>query len=430
MANFTVTISPSAVNSIGAKWCIVDKTGWLDSAENTTVAVAGDVIHFKYVESYLSPTAITITSGMISALGTTATYTSTQWLAAWGPPMCGCMFRGQAILAGKYFATEQTFPSDSRIVRWSEIGAFRFLGAGANTLKNEAGFTYMDTASDECVMAAIPLKEKIVMYSTMGIKMLRPVASPAPAFEIIDFLPGTGILHPLAVAGSLSRHVLISKLGDLIEIYTNQYGQQTHKVVGYRHIFAPMQENFSMTTGIGVIVVTYNPDEDEWYISNGTKSYVYNNGLTEIGVAISSYINLKGTLISSELFNSDSSKTLGNVISLMNSDYVYLETDIFDLDISGIKTVNQVEVCGGFGLGATTLVMIKWRNSRSEEFRDTPWRRCSPSGVGTVTVSGADFKVCVMTTPVKGVVINKLIIEWQLSDKTSVRGNYVGSASA
>jgi len=54
MGDFTVTITPSAVNSLNAKWCVVGKTPWFDSGFITTRATIADVISFSFVEGYNS----------------------------------------------------------------------------------------------------------------------------------------------------------------------------------------------------------------------------------------------------------------------------------------------------------------------------------------------------------------------------------------
>lgn len=435
MANFTVTITPTAVLTLGARWCVKGKTDWLASATITTLAVAGDVIQFKYIENYGTPADITITAGMITAGTTAAVYTSTQWLAAWGPPMCGLLYRGQVLLGGSYHTAEASFPSDSRIVRWSEIGAFRFLGATANTLKNEAGMFFAENTSDETVMAILGLKSSIAVLTTMEVILLTPVSQPAPTFSFDKVLDHIGIMNPLAASGDgRNKILLVDKEGNLKEINPGQYANTYEvKTLGYKWIFGPMQANFNMSTGVGVIAITYNPDEDEYYISNGVDSYVYNmetNSLTEIGVAITSYINLKTALIATEILASTSTKRVGGVTTLITDGYVYFETDIIDFGLNAIKTLKQIELNGSFGTSAVTQVMIRWRNDRSSTFTDTSWIRCSPNGVATPIVSGSEFKILVRTTPVSGVVINGMTAEWQLHDKTSVRGNYAGNASS
>ena len=355
-----------------------------------------------------------------------------NWTVAWGPPMCGCLFHGQVLLGGSYHGIEATFPSDSRIVRWSEIGAFRFLGATADGKMNEAGFLYASESSSECVMAILPLKNAVVVYTTMSVFLLKPVSQPAPTYGIDEFISGVGILNPLAAAGHRDKHIFLDKEGNLREISMGQYGQgYEHKNLGYKHIFGEMQKDFDMTTRTGVVAIVYNRDEDEFYISNGIRSFVYaNGGLTEIGVAITSYVNLRSTLIAKELFSSDDSKTLGCASKLMNSEYIYLETDTQDFGMSAIKTIKQVELAANFGLDKRAYVTIKWRNNRAEEFRSTPWVRVSPNGVAHVSVSGCDFRFCVRISPITDVVINHMTVEWQLSDKTSIRGNYASGASS
>ena len=83
MGDFTVTITPSAVNSLNAKWCVVGKTPWFDSGFTTTRATVADVISFSFVEGYITPSNITITEAMMTAKGTAAAYVATRWHASW-----------------------------------------------------------------------------------------------------------------------------------------------------------------------------------------------------------------------------------------------------------------------------------------------------------------------------------------------------------
>jgi len=427
----TVTINPTGIRTQNARWCIEGVTPWLASGATSTLAVAGQKIAFKYVEGHLTPDDVTITAAMITATTYTATYTATQWIAAWDPPLCGCFFRGQVIVGG-YNLSDDT---KSQTIRWSEIGAFRFLNAGADPRKNTAGFIFLKKGPSECALSILPMEDVVFIYTNQQVIRMKPVSQPAPTYGFdFDFAP-VGITSPLAAAtNGRNEQIFIDKDGNLWIIKLGKYGRSEGygaTKLGYSHIFGPIQENFSATTGVGLIAIVYNPDEDEYYISNGERSFLYNSsGLTEIGVTVTSYINVKNLTISDELFASHQTPKIGCVTTLLNSEYVYLESDIVDFGLSGIKTLRQVEVMGSFGVAQDVQVMIKWRMNRGDVFKETDWRRCSPNGVATPVVSGTDFKVCVRISPVSGVLLEGCTIEWQLSDKTSVRGNYVSKASS
>jgi hypothetical protein len=430
MANMTVTISTAGAITNGAKWCIKGVTGWLASgATGVYTWTATSTISFRYAEDYLTPSDVTITTAIRDATTYSQAYTATHWLSTWGPPVTGCIYNGQILLGGSAHSGEVTFPSDSRIIRWSEIGAFRFLGATANPMKNEAGFTYTREHTDETVMCILPLKNAVVVYSTMSILLLTPMTQPAVGYGVDEFLIGVGILNPLAVAGNRNSHLFVDREGHLRHIGMGQYGKgYEHKDLGYSHIFGPMQDGFSMTTGKGLIAIVHNPDEDEYYISNGERSFVYKGeALTEIGAAITSYANIRTTFLSNELFEGFQEKYLGGITQLLNSEYAYLETDVLDFGVSAIKTIQQVELGASFGADASAQVMIKYRYNRSDKFRETEWRRCSPNGVCTPIVSGTDFKVCIRISPTDGLIINNMTIEWKTTDRSSIRGNNASS---
>jgi len=343
------------------------------------------------------------------------------WTATWGPPISACIFRGQVICAGRVY-TSSIFPgpslSDSRIIRWSDIGAFRFLGATAEPMKNEAGEMYMPISDDEMVMRVLPLKSGVVVYGTFNIFFLEPVSTPAPTFKIVPLLP-VGISNPLAVAGNVmlgqegaTEHILIDRGGTLRRIYIGPYGNILDEDKGYTEFFKDMQED--------TINVVYNTRESEYYIGNGVKTYLYNSvGLTEVNKIITSVVDLKDAALTVEWTDNYLDEPIGVVIDTQGYNYVYLESDIIDFNLASKKTIMGVAVNGSV---EDAEVMVKWRNSKSGEFIDTVWKRCNPGGYAYPIVSGVDFIVCVRAMPVEGVNINSVGLEWKMTDKSSVRG--------
>jgi hypothetical protein len=201
--------------------------------------------------------------------------------------------------------------------------------------------------------------------------------------------------------------------------------------IGYKELFATLQSTVTMSTGAGIISIVYNPNEEEYYIGTSAKSYLYNKkGLTEIDKALTSYVNLGGSLLSSHDNSIMTAKPLSAVTDILSTNILSFETEVTDFNIGGIKTINTVEVQGTFGTSALVECMVKWRNDRSSTLNSTTWKRCSPAGICSPIVSGVDLAFCVRVTPYTDVSINSILVEWQLSDKHGVRGQYVGSASS
>ena len=425
-----VTLTAGAV-SRGAKWCVEGYTEWKASGASYTFPSAGDyVIQYLPVEGYKSPADVDITSGVgAAAVAITGTYSGDVWLATWSPPVSICLFKGQVICGGAKHIAPEASVSDARIVRWSEIGAFRFLGATANPLRNEAGEYYIGTSNLDAVMKVLPLKKGVIVYGHYSITTLIPVSQPAPAFAVEHTLP-IGIANPLAVAGNEKNHLFVDTTGELWLLYLGDNNVVMTKDLGYSDIFGPMQEGLSLATGVGVISIVYNESLSEFYISNGLCSYLYNDlGLTRIDKAITSCIDASGSLTSAGLNTLLSDNLLGAATVVESGDYAYFRTDIVDFNMSAIKTILSVEVAGAIGTTGVAEVMVEWRNNSSEDFRQTAWKRCSPNGIASPIVSGRDLRICYRVTPWTDVQVNAVTVEWQLSDKTSVRGNYTNVSS-
>jgi len=112
-------------------------------------------------------------------------------------------------------------------------------------------------------------------------------------------------------------------------------------------------------------------------------------------------------------------------IYLMSEDTDFLySTDIIDFGLTGIKTVEGVDLLASFSDKTIVEVMVAWRNNKREDFRDTKWVRVSPEGSCSPIVSGVEFKVSVRMIPCTDVSLDMITIRWKLVDKRHVRGLY------
>jgi hypothetical protein len=427
MPNITTTLTPTAVNSINAKWCVKGYSGWCLSGQAFAVGAGTYTIQFGYVEGYSTPADQTISVGG-SDVAPSGVYGAVSWPAAWNPPISMCLFKGQVFAAG----SKLTVPgAAARRVRWSEIGAFRFFGATANPLRNEAGEYYMEGSDTEMVMRVIATEDAVFAFGHFSVVAFIPVTQPAPAFQIKRIMNTTGIMNPLAVAYGNGKLVYVDREGYLRTITGDSKTGFTSKNIGYEDLFSAMQASMSMATGVGVISIVYNPDEDEFYIGTATKSYLFDGtSLTEMERSYTSYVNLKNSILAAHDGSVFRTTPLGAVTAINATPVLYFITETIDFNVSSIKTINSIEVVGKFGTSAVVQVMVQWRNSRSGAFNSTSWKRCSPTGTVSPIVSGVDFRIAVQVDVYDGTVIDSLVIEWQLSDKNTVRGNYTDVNSA
>jgi hypothetical protein len=238
MPNITVTLTPAEAIANGAKWCIEGLTAWTASAGVYAASAGTYIVQYKPVEGYQTPADATVVVAA-NPVSVTGTYSGDAWGAGWNPPISICLFRGQVIAAGvKHTAPESTV-ADARLVRWSEIGAFRFLGATATTMRNEAGEYYIGESNLDIALRVLPIKTGIVVYGAYSITVLDPVAQPVPAFGISKHL-SIGIANPLAVAGNDKKHLLIDTTGNLWLIALDARDVISEKSIGYSHIFASL----------------------------------------------------------------------------------------------------------------------------------------------------------------------------------------------
>jgi hypothetical protein len=434
MSNVTVTISPAGANTLGAKWCLAGVTGWLDSAETASVSNGAYTIQYKYVEGYSTPAEEDIT--VTGTTTKTGTYGALSWKASWQPPISMCYFRGQVFTCGvRHAIPDDTFPTllgnanDARLVRWSDIGAFRFMDCTANMLRNEAGEYYIGDSDSEMALRVIPLHGSVICYGSFSITEFTPVKDPAPGFTIRK-LAEYGIKNPLAVDGNDTTQVFIDRLGYLNVLTVTKNGTKV-KRIGYQYIFEVLQNSPSFSTGEDIISVVYNREEDEYYIGNGDRSFLWSSGdLTELSVAYTSIVNMGGAILSSHDADAFTDKPLSASTLLDASPSLSFGIDTFDLEMVAIKTIVSVEVVGSWSQDAVTEVMIQWKNNKGQPFRNTTWKRCSPMGFCAPMVSGVDFRIFARVTPYTDAVIESINLEWQLTDKNSIRGNYTNVNTA
>ncbi len=226
------------------------------------------------------------------------TYDSTIWNPLWRQPVCICFFRGQIITGG---ATKSDFGNmsypypDNNRLRWSEIGAFRFLGATADIRKNTAGEIMINTNKLDICMRIMPLTNAVVVYTNEKIIELKPVERPVATFSQTD-IANLGINNPLAVGGNEDKHLFIDRSGALNTVTSSKSlnGYTTDiKYLGYEEFLTPLIEDVDISTGTNIVSIVYNKVMDEFYISNGNKAFIYNDyGLTESDYIVSSFSEL------------------------------------------------------------------------------------------------------------------------------------------
>ncbi|MFA5379674.1 MAG: hypothetical protein WC455_28205 [Dehalococcoidia bacterium] len=354
-----------------------------------------------------------------------AIVTGAKWNSDWYPPIATCYLNGQIITVGS--ATWTTSPSQSRTIRWTDIGGFDFIGQTADAMKNEAGESYGLIRDDEILLQVLPLGNMAIVYGSFSVLAMKPISKPVVSFGVVPIAEMyTGIPCTLAAGGSREKHLIVGRDGNLwlIKATVGMFGGDSYEVknLGYSEFFADMVKNCDALAGKNLISVLYNKQDDEFYISNGYQHFMYcTEGLTELGTAIAGFINLENSAITdTAVKTSIGMKPVG--FTMQNDAKFAYETDNIDLGLSGIKTIESVTVVGAFADTALIEVMVKWRNSRKQAFNETSWKRVSPEGYCVPMVAGLDLRICVRANTYLDAEVNNLIVGWKLTDKRFIRG--------
>lgn len=365
------------------------------------------------------------------------------WDSDWYQPVSICYNRGQIVAAGSKVHT--TYPSQNREIKWSKIGTAKFLVTPTthdemlDAMSNTAGGMFEGSDDYGIILRVLPLDRGFIVYSTFSIFALIPVAEPVPAFSILPLLD-VGIANPLAVGGPIKgeaagKQLFVDRLGVLwaISSIADQKGKSlTPTRLGYEEFLKPLQDDCSIANGTGLISISYNPYKDEYYISNGQKSYVYNGvGMTPIDKCITSMVDFQKAQVTTGFhYTTLQDAAYGYYYTLFNSSNFLVVTDVIDFRMSARKTMETIHLGINIPEGATCEVMVEWRNAKNKQFQKTPWKRVSPEGVVSPLVTAVEFRLWIKCSDWDGVELSDVTLLWKLVDRNGIRGAYASGPSA
>lgn len=363
------------------------------------------------------------------------------WNSDWYQPVSVTYNRGQVVAAG--CKTYTSFPSQNREVKWSNIGKVKFLSTPLthddllDTMSNTAGGMFEGSDDYGIIMRVLPLDKGFIVYSTFSVFALIPVTDPVPSFAVLP-LRDIGIANPLAVGGpikgeSAGKHLFVDRMGVLWAITTAKDGNGiTPQRLGYEEFLQPMQNDVSIKNRTGIISISYNPYKDEYYISNGEISYVYNGvGLTPIDRCITSMIDFQNAQVATGFhYTTLQDAAYGYFYNVFKSYNCMMQTDVIDMNVRAKKTVEGIHLGISLPDKSTCEVMLEWRNNSNSPFNKTIWKRISPEGTVTPNVTAVEFRVLVKCSDWDGFELSDMTLYWKLVDKNNVRGAYVGNTGA
>ena len=304
-----------------------------------------------------------------------------------------CNFRGQAV-GGNITGWEDC---DQNYVAWSDIGSMEFYpglrtyeGTTSNqSPKNEAGYAPMSW--NGAVLRVLELGDLIVVYGENGISLLKP----AKQYMAIKELNLPGIPVAGAVGGSGRGHVFVDYGGELWMIGPD--GKP--KNLGYGEFIQEMDAS--------ELMVSYNPQQNEYYISDGQITYMLGkNGLCQVHQLVSSCVFDMGVLYGTYVSDDDTS---GTVI-----------TDVMDFSQRAFKTLATLSAnCSS---ASDMWMQVYWRSNNKGSFAQSGWQWINPTGFTTPMITAIDFKLAFKADSYIDCKLAYLKSRLKLSDKRAIRG--------
>jgi hypothetical protein len=268
--------------------------------------------------------------------------------------------------------------------------------------QNDAGFITMSWRGR--VWALKPLGKGVVVYGDSGITYLNPIVDPSPTYGKVE-ISKTGITSPNAVGGDEKQHVFINSSGQLCILTADLQ----LKDIGY-------QEYMQMLVQDNTVVVTHDPVNREYNISNGKVGFCLNeNGLYETTTAYTSIINISGVPCA--------------IYDILIPEYnnVIGKTDAFTLGIPGEKLLTWVEVVYE---GIDGLTIAGEYKSKGGGFITGPQKPVNNSGVARINLSGEVFRIALYGTRKDNLRISSITVKAQVRDKRYIRGIYADQSSS
>jgi hypothetical protein len=295
-----------------------------------------------------------------------------------------CNFNGQAII-GNIKTT--WYDTGVNSVVFSNIGSFDFLIDEGNV----AGYRPME--GNGSITKIMKLGQGAIVYSSGGILALVP----SDKFFAYKHLAGYGVPGRGMIGGNEDGHIFLDETGTLRRIKPDFSIEK----LGYQEFFSPF-----LTEDV---MISHDVAENEFFISVKDQSFL----LTDQGLC-----KVLQSVTSVEIY---SGGTVG-VGTSTTDDNAQVVTDIFDMKVRGLKTIQTLE----FGVDATSdcFVAVDWRAKKSDSFTRTSWTILNDQGVAVVPISGLDFRIAFKCDDYSDVNIDYINVRFKYTDKRSFRGRF------
>ena len=232
--------------------------------------------------------------------------------------------------------------------------------------KNEMGFMSMPFPGE--VLGGHKLGEGCVVYGDDGIAYMHSMVEPAPGYGV-RLIYNKGILGRGAFGGDDKQQIFVDEAGRIFLITADNIIPQK---IGYEFYISD-----ALATDI---TISYDPQENEFYISGGTFSFLLNMetlGLSVIPQIVTSLSFTEGGLV--------------GVFSARSDLEFRASTVPFDGGTRAIKTIRHIHVSSSAVDDLT--IAISWRISAGDAWAITSYVAPNVDGTVLIPVSGSEFKI-------------------------------------
>lgn len=261
-------------------------------------------------------------------------------------------FKGQLIAS----PVSTWYDTTSNSIIWSEVGAVDF----SIDQSNSRGYRPMPWSGQVYKIMQLT-SEFFVVYGSNGIAVFKFIETTPSLIKHIPF----GIASRDAVNGDENRHVFVDTKGNL-RILTSDLNISDGV---YKEFISQMIGNN--------IIVTYEPIEKDFYLTDGTVGFLYTNeGLTEVTQGPTTMSTFAGD-------------TVAMVEDLGDDDLIFT-TDTYDFNVRGLKTLDIIEVAAD--TDGDVSVAIGYNFERGDTFEFTSYVDLNQEGTVTFPVTANEFR--------------------------------------
>lgn len=242
----------------------------------------------------------------------------------------------------------------------------------------------------------------VIIYGENGIAALTPHTDPLPTFGI-TLIANFGIAQSTAVGGDDNEHIFLDPSGTLwrldSELRLSAFDPRSR--LDYKEFLSELLDE--------TIIISKDPQEGDYYISNGEFTYLYSRdgALSEISRLITSLASIGG-------------ETVG-VLADNGKAGILITSDTIDFQVAGLKAVTSIEV--GTSRTEKLYVGVQYVTKKDMPFLFTNWVKVNDVGWASLRAHAADLRISIKSMD-EDMEVNYIRAYIQVPDKRALRGPY------